>query len=52
MLPDWSLCPEGEDEGRESLEAEAGFAPENKDKFDCDLFPNSTTEPTRARRMR
>jgi len=57
------FAPRGEDNGRVALEAETLSAPENKDKYDCeasgnkdkydcDLFPNSTTGPTRARRMR
>ncbi len=40
------FAPRGEDEGENALESEA------ERNNDCDLFPNSETEPTRVRRMR
>ena len=49
--PTGAFAPRGEDKGRVALEAETLSTSENKDKYDCDLFPY-TTDPTRVRRVR
>ncbi len=44
------FAPRGEDAGSGALEAR--IIPHKHINQDCDLFPNSETEPTRVRRMR